>query len=141
MWTYKAPVADMLHLMTAALHAPASWARMPVFQDLDIHVASEVLVQAGRFASEVLAPTNTGGDTEGCRLTDEGVKTPPGFREAYRAFCEGGWPSLACEPDAGGQGLPLLLNSALFEMLAAANHSWTMYPALLHGAHGRVKPS
>ncbi len=139
MWTYKAPVADMLHLMTAALHAPVSWARMPAFHELDSHIASEVLVQAGRFAGEVLAPTNSVGDAEGCRLTPEGVRTPPGFREAYRAFVEGGWPSLACAPDAGGQGLPMLLNSALFEMLSAANHAWTMYPALLHGAHEVIR--
>jgi alkylation response protein AidB-like acyl-CoA dehydrogenase len=135
MWTYEAPVADMMYLLTRVLDAPASWAAQPAFADLDADTAAEVLQQAGRFAGEVLAPTNAPGDLHGCRWTPEGVATPPGYREAYRAFVDGGWPALACVPEAGGQGLPQLLNMALFEMLAAANHGWTMYPGLLHGAY------
>ncbi|MDH4393681.1 MAG: acyl-CoA dehydrogenase [Aquabacterium sp.] len=134
MWTYQAPVADMLHLLTRVLDAPASWAAQPAFADLDSDTAAEVLAQAGRFAGEVLAPTNAPGDQHGCTWTPAGVATPPGFRAAYQAFVDGGWPALACSPVAGGQGLPQVLNMALFEMLAAANHGWTMYPGLLHGA-------
>jgi alkylation response protein AidB-like acyl-CoA dehydrogenase len=135
MWTYEAPVADMVHLLTRVLGAPASWAAQPAFADLDADTAAEVLAQAGRFASEVLAPTNAPGDVQGCTWSPEGVTTPPGYRAAYRAFVDGGWPALACTPDVGGQGLPQVLNMALFEMLAAANHGWTMYPGLLHGAY------
>ncbi len=135
MWTYQAPVADMLHVMTRVLDAPATWSDTPDFDGLDADTAREVLEQAARFAGEVLAPTNAPGDLAGCHWTPDGVTTPPGYREAYRAFVEGGWPALACAPDAGGQGLPQLLNSALFEMLAGANHAWTMYPGLLHGAY------
>ncbi|OGB01182.1 MAG: acyl-CoA dehydrogenase [Burkholderiales bacterium RIFCSPHIGHO2_12_FULL_69_20] len=135
MWTYEAPVADMLHVLTRVLAAPASWAEQPAFAELDADTAAEVLAQAGRFASEVLAPTNAPGDLHGCTWTPAGVTTPPGYRAAYRAFVDGGWPALACTPEAGGQGLPQLLNMALFEMLAAANHGWTMYPGLLHGAY------
>jgi len=135
MWTYQAPVADMLHLLTRVLDAPASWAAQPAFAELDAETAGEVLAQAGRFAGEVLAPTNAAGDAEGCTWSPEGVATPTGFRAAYRAFVDGGWPALACTPEAGGQGLPQVLNMALFEMLAAANHGWTMYPGLLHGAY------
>ena len=135
MWTYQAPVADMRHLLTRVLDAPASWAAQPAFADLDADTVGEVLAQAGRFAGEVLAPTNAAGDQQGCTWTPQGVTTPPGFRAAYRAFVDGGWPALACTPDSGGQGLPQVLNMALFEMLAAANHGWTMYPGLLHGAY------
>ncbi|GCL63190.1 acyl-CoA dehydrogenase [Pseudaquabacterium pictum] len=135
MWTYQAPVADMLHLLTRVLDAPASWAAQPALADLDADTAAEVLAQAGRFAGEVLAPTNAAGDQQGCTWSPAGVTTPPGFRAAYRAFVDGGWPALACSSDAGGQGLPQVLNMALFEMLAAANHGWTMYPGLLHGAY------
>ncbi|MEN9629817.1 MAG: hypothetical protein RJA10_3045 [Pseudomonadota bacterium] len=135
MWTSRAPVADMLHLMTRVLDAPASWAAMPAFDGLDADTAREVLDQAARFATEVLAPTNAPGDLAGCTWTPDAVATPPGFREAYAAFVQGGWPALACAPEAGGQGLPQLLNAALYEMLTAANHAWTMYPGLLHGAY------
>ncbi len=139
MWTYQAPVADMLYVMTQVLDAPASWAAIPAFEDLDADVAREVVAQAGRFAGEVLAPTNSPGDLAGCTWTADGVTTPDGYRSAYQAFVEGGWPALACAPEAGGQGLPQLLNAALFEMLAAANHGWTMYPGLLHGAYEVIK--
>lgn len=144
MFSYRAPTADMLHLMTAALDAPASWAALPAFEGLDAETAAQVLAEAARFAGEVLGPTNAPGDLEGCTWSPEGVRTPAGFREAYAAFVDGGWPALACAPDAGGQGLPQLLNAALFEMLTAANHAWTMYPGLLHGAyeviHGHATP-
>jgi alkylation response protein AidB-like acyl-CoA dehydrogenase len=130
-----APVADMQHVLSQVLDAPASWAAQPDFADLDADTAAEVLAQAGRFASEVLAPTNATGDRQGCTWTPEGVTTPPGFKAAYRAFVDGGWGALACTAEAGGQGLPQLLNMALFEMLSAANHGWTMYPGLLHGAY------
>jgi alkylation response protein AidB-like acyl-CoA dehydrogenase len=135
MWTCRAPVADMHWLMTQVLDVPASWAQMPAFHGLDGDTAREVLEQAARFAGEVLAPTNAPGDLAGCTWSPEGVRTPPGFRQAYAAFVDGGWPALACAPEAGGQGLPQLLNAALYEMLTAANHAWTMYPGLLHGAY------
>jgi alkylation response protein AidB-like acyl-CoA dehydrogenase len=135
MWTYQPAVADMLHVLTLVLDAPASWAAQPGVAELDADTAREVQEQAGRFASDALAPTNAPGNGHGCRRTPEGVTTPPGFREALRAFVDGGWGTLACTPEAGGQGLSQLLNIASFEMLAAANHTWTMYPGLLHGAH------
>jgi alkylation response protein AidB-like acyl-CoA dehydrogenase len=135
MWAYRAPVADMRFLMEGVLNAPAAWAAIPAFEGLDADTAQQVLEQAARFAEDVLAPTNAGGDTAGCRWSPEGVATPPGFAAAYRQFVDGGWPALACAPEAGGQGLPQLLNAALYEMLTAANHGWTMYPGLLHGAY------
>ncbi len=125
----------MMHLMTRVLDAPGSWEQLEAFEGLDADTAREVLEQASRFAGEVLAPINATGDLAGCQWSPEGVQTPPGFRQAYRAFVNGGWPALACAPEAGGQGLPQLLNAAVYEMLAAANHAWTMYPGLLHGAY------
>ena len=87
------------------------------------------------FASGVVAPINGAADLEGCRWEPGGeVTTPAGYRAAYRAFVDAGRPALACDPAVGGQDLPQLLNAALYEMLSAANHAWTMYPGLLHGA-------
>jgi alkylation response protein AidB-like acyl-CoA dehydrogenase len=64
---------------------------------------------------------------------------PPGFRDAYQAFWQAGWPALACAPEDGGQGLPAVLEAMLYEMLSAANHGWTMAPGLLHGAYECIK--
>ncbi|WP_280154403.1 acyl-CoA dehydrogenase family protein [Piscinibacter sp. XHJ-5] len=135
MWHYDAPLREMRFVIEDVLQAPAAWRSMPAFADLDMDTAAEVLAQAARFASEVLQPLNGPGDREGCRLVQGHVKTPAGFAQAWASFVEGGWPALACDPDVGGQGLPQLLNAALFEMLVSANHAWTMYPGLLHGAY------
>ena len=135
MWRYDPPLRDMRFVIDEVLQAPAAWPAMAGFEELDADMAAQVLEQAGRFASEILAPTNGPGDLEGCRWHDGEVQTPAGYAAAYRQFVEGGWPALACDPACGGQGLPQLLNAALFEMLAAANHAWTMYPGLLHGAY------
>lgn len=135
MWRYDPPLRDMRFVIDELLQAPAAWPHMAGFEELDADMAAQVLEEAGRFAAEVLAPTNASGDLEGCRWQDGEVRTPTGFREAYRTFVAGGWPALACDPACGGQGLPQLLNAALYEMLAAANHAWTMYPGLLHGAY------
>ena len=96
-----------------------------------------MLEEGGKFAAEVLFPLNRRGDEEGCTLdtrTHE-VTTPEGFKEAYAQYVEGGWPALSCDPAYGGQGLPIMVNQCLFEMLNSANQAWTMYPGLTHGAY------
>lgn len=139
MTRYVPPVEDMLFVIDAVLDAPASWRNLPQFAELDIDVAREVLQQAAKFAGDVLHPLDGSGDLQGCQWKDGSVSTPDGFAQAWKLFVEGGWPALACEEGEGGQGLPQLLNVALFEMLAAANHAWTMYPGLQHGAYEAVR--
>jgi alkylation response protein AidB-like acyl-CoA dehydrogenase len=63
------------------------------------------------------------------------VTTPTGFKEAYRQFVDGGWPSLPCDPEYGGQGLPIVLHNSVAEMFNSANQAWYMYPGLSHGAY------
>jgi alkylation response protein AidB-like acyl-CoA dehydrogenase len=138
-WRYVAPLREMRFVIERVLAAPASWAACPAFADLDSDTAAAVLEEAARFASEVLLPINAPGDREGCTLADGDVRTPAGYRAAYRAFVDGGWPALPCSPDWGGQGLPLLVDAALREMLDACNHGWNMYPDLLHGAYETIK--
>ena len=139
MWNYRPPLREMQFVIHEILKAPQEWANIQNFSELDGDLADQVLDEAAKFATEVLAPTNAVGDIEGCQWSPVGVKTPTGYKEAYKAFCEGGWPALACDPQWGGQGLPQLLNSALYEMLLATNHAWSMYPGLLHGAYECIK--
>jgi alkylation response protein AidB-like acyl-CoA dehydrogenase len=135
MWHYQAPLRDMQFVLEDWLQAPATWAALPSFAEVDLPLALQVLEQAGRFSSGVLAPLNASGDRQGCRWLDGDVSTPDGFADAYRAFVEGGWPALACDPEYGGQGLPQLLEAALQEMLYASNHAWAMYTGIAHGAY------
>ncbi len=140
-WDYVPPLADMRFVIERVLGAPASWAQCAPFADLDLETVDAVLQEAGRFAAGVLLPINSRGDAVGCArdaATGE-VRTPPGYREAYRAFVDAGWPALPCDPAWGGQGLPLLVDAATREMFVACNHGWVMYPDLLHGAYETIK--
>ena len=139
MWTYNAPLRDMHFVIEEVLQAPAKWVQTPAFQDLDADTSRHILEEAGKFASGVLAPINSAADLEGCNWNDGNVTTPQGYPAVYKAYVDGGWPALACDPAYGGQGLPQLLNAALNEMISAANHGWTMYPGLLHGAYDCIK--
>ena len=110
---------------------------MPRHADIDADTINAVLEEGGKFASEVTFPLNISGDEEGCKLdkaTHE-VTTPTGFKEAYAKYVEGGWPALSCDPQYGGQGLPIVVNQCIYEMLNSANQAWTMYPGLTHGAY------
>jgi alkylation response protein AidB-like acyl-CoA dehydrogenase len=135
MWQYQPPLRDIRFVIEELLNLPAQWAQMPAFAEVDAATARQVVEEAGKFAADVLAPLNAVGDLEGCTLKDGAVTTPRGFREAYQAFVQAGWPALACDPAVGGQGLSQSLNAVLHEMLNSANHAWTMYPGLLPGAY------
>lgn len=140
MWHYTAPLREMRFVIDRVLQAPGFWATCPAFAELDGDTAAAVLEEAARFAARELQPINADGDRQGCTLTAQGqVHTPEGYRAAYRAFVDGGWPALPCDPAWGGQGLPLLVDAAVREMLSACNHGWTMYPDLLHGAYETIK--
>jgi len=131
---YRAPLRDMRFVIDEWIDAPAWWRTVPAWGDIDSAMAQQVLEEAARFVTERIAPLNSPGDLEGCRFEHGEVVTPTGFREAYADFVAAGWPTLALDVDAGGQGLPQLLEVALQEMLAAANHAWLMSPGLTHGA-------
>ena len=139
-YDYLAPTRDMRFVIERVLRAPQSWAACPAFVDVDPSTCGAVLEEAARFAREVLLPLNARGDAQGCVRDEAGsVRTPQGFRQAYQAYVEGGWPALPCSPQWEGQGLPLLLDAAVREMLDACNHAWNMYPDLLHGAYETLK--
>src|SRR5216683_2539640 len=97
-------------------------------------VADAVLEEAAKFAAGELDPLNQPADRIGSVLENGVVRTPPGFREAYRRYVEGGWMGLACDPEHGGQGLPLSLATAVVEMWNSACMSWALCPLLNFGA-------
>ncbi|KND54927.1 Acyl-CoA dehydrogenase [Candidatus Paraburkholderia kirkii] len=126
----------MHFVLHEVLNVEAELKSMPKHADLDAETINQVLEEVGKFCSEVVFPLNQSGDREGCAYEGGGVvKTPAGFREAYRQYVEAGWPALGCDPEFGGQGLPAFVNNALYEMLNSANQAWTMYPGLSHGAY------
>ena len=134
---YTPPLRDMQFVLHEVLKVEDAFKSMPAHAELDVDTINAVLEEGGKFAAGVLFPLNRSGDEEGCTLDPETheVKTPAGFAEAYRQYIDGGWAALSCDPDYGGQGLPVTLNQAFYEMLNSANQSWTMYPGLTHGAY------
>ena len=137
---YNPPLRDMQFVMHEVLNVTADLQTMPQHAELDADTINAVLEEAGKFASEVIFPLNISGDTEGCKLNRETheVTTPTGFKEAYKTYVEGGWAALSCDPEFGGQGLPLVVNQCLYEMMNSANQAWTMYPGLTHGAYASL---
>lgn len=134
---YTPPLRDMQFVLHEMLDVTGTLKAMPRHADVDVDTLNAVLEEGGKFAAEVLFPLNQVGDREGCTLdpaTHE-VKAPTGFKQAYARYVEGGWPALSCDPAFGGQGLPIVLNQCLYEMLNSANQAWTMYPGLSHGAY------
>ncbi len=96
--------------------------------------AKAVIKEGYRFATEVLGPINAIGDRQGCRIENGQVFTPEGFKEAWQKCREGGFGVLGLSADHGGGGAPHSLQAVMEEMIAGANTSFQMYPALARGA-------
>ncbi len=130
---YTAPLRDMKFVMTelAGLDQLSS---LPGCEEVTPDLVEAILEEAGKFASGVLAPLNAPGDKEGARWDAGEVKTASGWKAAYDQYVEGGWSSLACDPDYGGQGLPKLVATAVMEMWKAANMAFSLCPMLTNGA-------
>jgi alkylation response protein AidB-like acyl-CoA dehydrogenase len=101
---------------------------------VDLPLAAAILEEAGKFANGVLSLLNIIGDRQGCRLSDDEVRTPDGWREAYGQFSEAGWNALSCNPDHGGQGLPRVVSALVEEMWNGANVAFALCPMLTRGA-------
>ena len=135
--SYRAPLRDMQFVLHELLEVDTALSALPAHASLDAATINQVLEEGGKFVAEVIFPLNHSGDREGCHFNAEThtVTTPQGFADAYRRYVDAGWPSLSCDPEFGGQGLPMVLNNAFYEMLNSANQAWTMYPGLSHGAY------
>jgi alkylation response protein AidB-like acyl-CoA dehydrogenase len=137
MGQYIAPLRDMQFVLHELLHVADELKVLPKHAEIDADIINQVLEEGGKFTSEVLFPLNHSGDREGCKLdsSTHEVTPPKGFKAAYEQYVAAGWPSLTCDPEYGGQGLPMVLQNSFYEMLNSSNQAWTMYPGLSHGAY------
>lgn len=136
---YQPVTEDMSFILQQVLQAPRQLQALPAHAEAEADLMQQVLEESGKFVAEVVAPLSRDGDEIGAQWKDGAVTMPPGFRDAYQAFWQSGWPALACATEDGGQGLPAVLEAMLYEMLSGANHGWTMAPGLLHGAYECIK--
>lgn len=141
MQNFKSPVKDTLFVMNELLGFEKHYADLG-FEDASPDMVEAICGEAAKFTDNVLAPINAVGDEVGCQWEDGNVTTPPGFKEAYQTYVEGGWPSMTHPVEFGGQALPYSLSASISEWFSGANHSWAMYPGLSQGcistilAHG-----
>ena len=136
--TYKAPVDDVMFLLSDVFHIDR-YNNLPGFADATPDLFEAVLAEAAKFCEDVLTPLNRVGDKEGCRRHDDGsVTTPTGFKDAYRRLTEGGWMGASAPAEFGGQGLPMVLLQSVSEFLCSANMAFAMYPGLTHGAAAAI---
>jgi alkylation response protein AidB-like acyl-CoA dehydrogenase len=126
--------APMDEIAFALRQAASDWAVEGLWGELSDGNGSAVLEQAGRFADERLAPLNVVGDRHPAERTADGVRTPPGWREAYRTWREGGWAGLAASPDLGGSGLSHLLLAGCLDAWNGANMAFMLAPLLSFAA-------
>jgi alkylation response protein AidB-like acyl-CoA dehydrogenase len=130
---YHAPLKEMQFVMTE-LAGLEQVAQLPAFKEATPDVVMAILEEAAKFATEVLDPLNASGDREGARRLDDGtVRTPKGFKEAYKQYCANGWNGLTKSQDYGGQALPQLVATAVEEMWHAANMAFDLCPLLTQG--------
>jgi alkylation response protein AidB-like acyl-CoA dehydrogenase len=136
--TYQPPVRDHAFILRDVLNIDQH-GNLPGFADAPFETVEQILEAAAQFTGEVLAPLNAVGDKQGCVWnSDFTVKTPDGFKAAYKQLCEGGWTGLGSDTAYGGQGLPHVVNLAFSEMSSSANMAFSMYPGLAHGAYSAI---
>ena len=130
---YRAPLEDIRQALAIAADLNR-FEGSDAFPAFDGELVDPILEEAGKLASEVLAPLNQVGDRHGAQLTEKGVVAAPGFADAYKVFREGGWMGLSFPEEFGGQGLPRTLALAVLEMVHASNMAFGLCPMLTFGA-------
>lgn len=134
---YRAPLDNIRFVLHDVLGAEKLNA-LPGYEEISRELMDQILEEGAKICEDVLFPLNQSGDKEGCTFENGVVRTPDGFKEAYKLFSEGGWCGLSGDPAYGGMGMPLTLNFALQEMICSANMSFGMYPGLSEGAYNAL---
>ena len=129
---YQAPLREVRFVLHELFDVTGHCEQLGI--DLDRDTLDGILEEAARFTGEVIAPLNRNSDEQGCLLSDGNVRTPDGFKEAYRQYVDNGWASMTGPLEYGGQGLPQMASASFHEMLMAASLSFRIYSGLTEGA-------
>ena len=137
MATYKAPIDDMMFLFEK-LRDNSHYNSLDKYKEVNPDLAKDILEQAAKLTENLILPLAKAGDETPAKLENGVVRTPPGYKEAYKKFIEDGWVSLSCDPEYGGQGMPKTISSFFDEMLSAASLSFKLYSELSIGAYNCI---
>ncbi len=137
MTTYNAPVEDMMFLYEN-LKDNKNYKEIEKFKEISSDLVKDILDQAAKINQEIVHPLAKIGDDNPCVYENGIVRSPPGYREAYKKFITDGWTSLSCDPKYGGQGMPKTVSTFFEEMLSSASLSFKLYSELSIGAYNCI---
>jgi len=131
---YNAPMEDIKFVLHDLLKVE-DLTKIPAFSEATPDLVDQILEEGAKICENTLFPLNQSGDAEGCTWKDGDVTTPKGFKEAYDEFTQNGWCGVSADPEFGGMGLPMTVNTVMQEMICSSNFSFGMYPGLSQGAY------
>ena len=134
---YTAPLDNIRFVLNDVLGVE-KLSTLPGYEEATPDMIDQIIEGGAAICQDILFPLNQSGDKEGCTFENGVVRTPSGFKDAYKAFTEGGWTALAADPAYGGMGMPATVNFVLQEMICSANMSFGMYPGLSEGAYNAL---
>jgi len=137
MATYRAPVDDMMFLFEK-LRDNSHYNSLEKYKEVNPDLAKDILEQAAKLTENLILPLAKVGDETPAKLENGVVRTPPGYKEAYKKFIEDGWVSLSCDPEYGGQGMPNTIKTFFDEMLSSASLSFKLYSELSIGVYNCI---
>jgi len=137
MATYNAPIDDMMFLFEKLRDNP-HYNALEKYKEVNPDLAKDILEQAAKITENIILPLAKAGDETPAKLENGVVRTPPGYKEAYKKFIEDGWVSLSCDLEYGGQGMPKTISSFFDEMLSSASLSFKLYSELSIGAYNCI---
>jgi alkylation response protein AidB-like acyl-CoA dehydrogenase len=137
MATYTAPIDDMMFLFEKLKDNP-HYNDLEKYKEVNPELAKDILEQAAKLTENLVLPLAKAGDEIPAKLENGVVRTPPGYKEAYKKFIEDGWTSLSCDPEYGGQGMPKTISAFFDEMLSSASLSFKLYSELSIGAYNCI---
>ena len=134
---YTAPLEDMMFLFDK-LRNNKNYNEIQKYKDVNSELVKDILVEAAKINQNIILPLAKTGDENPTVLENGVVRTPPGYKEAYKKFIEDGWTSLSCDPKYGGQGMPRTVSAFFDEMLSSSSLSFKLYSELTLGAYNCI---
>ncbi len=135
--TYNAPLEDMLFLYEK-LRDNKNYNEIDKYKEVTTDLVKNILEEAAKINQNLILPLAKAGDEHPTILENGVVRTPPGYKEAYKKFIEDGWTSLSCDPKYGGQGMPRTVSAFFDEMLSSASLAFKLYSELTLGAYNCI---
>ncbi len=135
--SYTAPVDDMMFLFEK-LRDNKNYNELEKYKEVSPDLVKDILEEAAKINQNLILPLAQVGDETPAVLENGIVRTPPGYKEAYKKYIEDGWTSLSCDPKYGGQGMPKTVSAFFDEMLSSASLSFKLYSELSIGAYNCI---